>query len=151
IIGQAFQTKGQFVIDQPTGNYITLGNPDDLNFDGTSDISFSWWGMYNEADQHDDIPWLSNKDWWSGGNRGWIRAAEDKGNGGGLRWNYRARGEDRRDIPGPYAGTGWGDGNWHHYVVTFARGVGGQAIVYQDGAVVDSRDLNNSNLSLGYS
>jgi hypothetical protein len=148
IIGQAFQTKGTFVPDAPTGNYITLGNPNDLNFDGTCDVSFSWWGQYNSTDQHDDIPWLSNKDWWSGGNRGWILAAEDGGRG--LRWNYRARGEDRRDIPGPYAGTGWDDGTWHHYVVVFTRGAGGAAITYQDGSTVDYTDLNSSNLYIGY-
>jgi hypothetical protein len=167
IIGQAFQTTGSSKVpDQPTGTYITLGNPDDLNFDGSSDISFSWWGLYNATDQHDDIPWLSNKDWWSGGNRGWVLAAEDGRRG--LRWNFRARGEDRKDISGPYAGgiqsgpngddgIPWDDGKWHHYVVTFTRGDDGVATVYQDGVLAVTRDDTQnpkplgSALYLGYS
>jgi hypothetical protein len=149
VIGQAYQTKGQVLgIDNSTSSYITLGNPVDLNFDGSTDISFSWWGQYLAANQHDDIPWLSNKDWNSGGNRGWVLASESGGNG--LRWNFRAYGETRRDIPSPYAGSGWDDGMWHHYVATFTRGAGGQAVVYQDGALVDNRDLNNSSLVVGY-
>jgi hypothetical protein len=100
VIGQAYQTTGKIVgIDVSTSSYITLGNPADLNFDGSSDISFSWWGMYNGSDQHDDIPWLSNKDWNSGGNRGWVLSSEDGSRG--LRWNFRAHGEGRMDISSP--------------------------------------------------
>lgn len=147
VIGQAYQTTGMVVgIDNSTSSYITLGNPSDLNFDGSSDISFSWWGMYNTSDQHDDIPWLSNKDWNSGGNRGWVLASESGGNG--LRWNFRARGENRVDISSPYAGSGWDDGNWHHYVVTMTRGAGGAVIVYQDGGLVSYTPIN-STLAVG--
>jgi hypothetical protein len=149
IIGQAYQTKGQVLdIDNSSNSYITLGNPPDLNFDGTSDISFSWWGRYTADAQHDDIPWLSNKDWNSGGNRGWVLASEDRGRG--LRWNFRAKGEKRQDISSPYAGSGWDDGMWHHYVVTFTRGADGMAVVYQDGVEADSRTINSSSLNVGY-
>jgi hypothetical protein len=149
IIGQAYQTQGQVAgIDVSSSSYITLGNPPDLNFDGSSDISFSWWGQYTTDAQHDDIPWLSNKDWNSGGNRGWVLASEDSSRG--LRWNIRGFGETRRDIPSPYAGSGWDDGNWHHYVVTFTHGAGAMATTYQDGVAVDATDLNNSTLILGY-
>jgi Concanavalin A-like lectin/glucanases superfamily len=148
VIGQAYQTKGKVLgIDNSTSSYITLGNPPDLNFDGSTDISFSWWGQYTADAQHDDIPWLSNKDWNSGGNRGWVLASEEGGKG--LRWNFRAYGEGRMDIPGPYAGVGWDDGMWHHYVVTFTRGANGLATVYQDGAIVDQRPISSS-LAIGY-
>src|SRR5437016_2365201 len=45
MIGQAYQTKGVVLRpDDSTSSYITLGTPDDLNFDGSCDVSFSWWG-----------------------------------------------------------------------------------------------------------
>src|SRR5438132_1377740 len=40
IIGQAYQTTG--MVNRPddsSSSYITLGTPDDLNFDGSSDVS----------------------------------------------------------------------------------------------------------------
>jgi hypothetical protein len=75
MIGQAYQTKGMVTRpDESTSSYITLGTPDDLNFDGSCDVSFSWWGMYNATDQHDDIPWLANKDWLSSGELGWVNS-----------------------------------------------------------------------------
>jgi hypothetical protein len=64
IIGMAFQTTGTIMAPEyPTGNYITLGMPADLDFGATTDFSFSWWGQYTADSAHPDIPWLSNKDW----------------------------------------------------------------------------------------
>jgi hypothetical protein len=132
IIGQAYQTTGMFMSpDVSTSSYITLGTPDDLNFDGSCDVSFSWWGMYNASDQHDDIAWLSNKDWLSSSEVGWIIASQQ--GGGVIRVNFRSHGEAKIDYNGG-GNANWGDGQWHHYVVTWTRGDGGT--VYQDGALV---------------
>jgi hypothetical protein len=146
IIGQAYQTTG--MVNRPddsSSSYITLGTPNDLNFDGTVDVSFSWWGLYNASDQHDDIAWLSNKDWLSSGELGWIIASQDGGNN--IRVNFRSHYEAKID----YHGAGpanWGDGQWHHYVVTWTRGDGGT--VYQDGSLVAQTPFPTASLVLSY-
>jgi hypothetical protein len=142
IIGMAFQTQGTDTSPEyPTGNYITLGNPDDLHFGTSSDFSLSWWGQYTADAQHDDQAWLSNKDWNSGSGQGWVVDSEP---GGTFKWNYRERSQKRCDSP--HVGTANGsldDGQWHHYVVTFARGTGGMGTIYLDGAVADITPLNS--------
>src|SRR5207302_504170 len=121
IIGMAFQSTGTVRdVEDATGNYITLGSPDDLNFGTSTDFSFSWWGQYTADTQHDDIAWISNKDWNAGANRGYVLSSEP---GGRFKWNYRSRGDARRDSP--TIGSGLDDGQWHHYAVTFTRGIGG--------------------------
>ena len=136
IIGLAFQTQGSAATpDAPTGNYVTLGNPDDLNFGTNSDFSLSWWGQYTSGAQHDDIPWLSNKAWNSGTNVGWVLASQG---GGNIKWNFRALFEERYDCS--YSGGGLDDGKWHHYVFTFMRGSGGNpgtGTIYLDGGEVN--------------
>jgi Concanavalin A-like lectin/glucanases superfamily len=140
IIGMAFHTQGSGAVpDFPTGSYITLGNRDDLNFGATTDFSISWWGQYLGQDQHDDIPWLSNKQWNSGTNLGWVLASEG---GGTIKLNYRALGEGRRDSS--HVGGGLDDGQWHHYVVTFTRGPGGYGIIYLDGVDVSETLLDST-------
>jgi hypothetical protein len=133
--------------DDSSSSYITLGTPDDLNFDGSGDISFSWWGMYNSADQHDDIPWLSNSDWLSSGELGWDIASQ--GGGSVIRVKVRSRYESKVDYKGGGAAN-WGDGQWHHYVVTWSRGDSGQCTVYQDGAQVASVPTSPASLILIY-
>lgn len=146
IIGQAYQTTGTYNRpDDSSSSYITLGTPDDLNFDGSVDISFSWWGMYNAADQHDDIPWLSNKDWLSSGELGWVLASQE---GGSLiRVNFRSHYEAKIDYKGG-GSANWGDGQWHHYVVTWTRGDGGT--VYQDGALVAYSPFPSASVVITY-
>jgi hypothetical protein len=145
VIGQAYRTQGMVQgIDSSTSSYIALGNPPDLKFGGSTptDFTVSWWGMYNASAQHDDIPWISNKDWNSGGNRGWILSSEPSGR---LRWNFRARGENRKDIPSyvPPLG-GLDDGQWHHYVAIFTRGDGGTVTIYIDGLAIDTQPTSSS-------
>jgi hypothetical protein len=140
IIGMAFQTTGSVPSPEfPTGNYITLGNPDDLNFGTSTDFSFSWWGQYTAEAQHDDIPWLCNKDWNGPASRGYVLASEP---GGRFMWNYRGRGDVRQDSP--IVGGGLNDGQWHHYVVTFSRGIGGTGSIYLDGTVVNTSPLDGT-------
>lgn len=146
IIGQAYQTTGTYPgPDVSTSSYITLGTPADLNFDGSCDVSFSWWGMYNATDEHDDIAWLSNKDWLSSGEVGWIIAAQD--GGGNIRVNFRSLYEAKIDYHG---GSNWGDGQWHHYVVTWTRGDNGAGTVYQDGVQVNYVPFNGASVIVTY-
>jgi hypothetical protein len=141
IIGQAFQTMGSVTLpDSSSGNIISLGSPTDLKFGGgtRTDFSISFWGQYLTGAQHDDIPWLSNKDWISGSNRGWVIASEG---GGTVKWNFRSKGETRRDSP--HVGGGLDDGQWHHYAITFSAGGDGAGIIYLDGALVDYTPTNS--------
>jgi hypothetical protein len=143
IIGQAFETTGSAANPgHPTGNFITLSTSyADLNFGTSTDFSISFWGMYQTGNQHDDIPWISNKDWNSGGNVGWVLASEP---GGTFKWNYAARGESRADSP--HVGTANGsldDGNWHHYAVVVSRA--GDVLTYLDGVQVDDTHLGSAN------
>jgi hypothetical protein len=97
IIGMAFQTTGTITAPEyPTGNYITLGMPEDLDFGATTDFSFSWWGQYTADSAHPDIAWLSNKDWNASATRGYVLALDpiDK-----IRWDFRSRG-DPKSYPG---------------------------------------------------
>ena len=132
IIGMAFQTTGTITAPEyPTGNYITLGMPDDLDFGATSDFSFSWWGQYTADSAHPDIPWLSNKDWNSSSTRGYVLAIDPVDR---IRWDFRSRG-DPKSYPNGVASLGspLDDGTWHHYAVVFVRGNPGSGTIYLDG------------------
>jgi hypothetical protein len=135
IIGQAYQTQGQYMsIDVSTSSYISLGSPPDLQFGaGTpTDFSVSFWGQYMTSAQHDDIPWISTKDWESGGNRSWEIFSEG---GGTVKWNFRSKGEERADSN--HVGGGLDDGGWHHFVVVFSPATNGLITSYLDGTDID--------------
>jgi hypothetical protein len=142
IIGMAFQTQGTVPVPEyPTGNYISLGNPDDLNFGISSDFSLSWWGQFTSDAQHGIPVWLANKDANNDANRGWILQSQP---GGMIKWIYRERGQS--SSASTVVGTPTGsldDGQWHHYVVTFARGSGGTGTLYLDGSAVDTSPINS--------
>jgi hypothetical protein len=144
IIGMAFQTAGRITAPEyPTGNYITLGMPADLDFGASTDFSFSWWGMYTNTAQHDDIPWLSNKDWNSSSTRGYVLASEP---GGKITWDFRSRG-DPKSFPGGVGTLQQGtldDGQWHHYAVVFVRGLPGSGTIYLDGIQTFSAPITST-------
>ena len=106
-------------------NYVTLGTAPELNFGGTGDFTVSFWVKINS--KNGDPSFLSNKDWRSGGNGGWVVFASGAGN---LGWNYTETGSGRVDFGGPPLQ----DGNWHHVVVSFDRD--GNALTYRDGVQV---------------
>lgn len=127
-----------------TNNYVTLGYPNDLNFGsdldsgGATDFSISFWVKI--LSQHDDKPFISNKDWDSGGNPGWVVASQRNG----IKWNYRddainepGIGSSRRDSHS--VAPQLEDGGWHHVVVTFARHSEGK--IYVDGVLMDTSSL----------
>ena len=123
--------------DGATNDYVTLGYPGVLVFGSdatsdTTDFSFSFWVKVNH--QADDQAFISNKDWNSGGNKGWIIASE----GDGMKWNLRDDGgSGRRDSP--HVAPAVVDGRWHHIAVTFQRT--NNAKIYVDGALINTTSM----------
>jgi hypothetical protein len=126
-----------------SNNYITLGVPaagSALDFGTDTDFSFSFWGLIpGPMTAFDDPSWISNKDWDSGGNIGYVLATQGPPGGGqhtgGFKYNFTTDVGPRND-PGPdgnfrCSSCGLDDGNWHHYAVTFTRL--GDAVLYVDG------------------
>jgi hypothetical protein len=106
-------------------NYVTLGAAPELNLGGTVDFTVSFWTKVNS--KNGDPSFLSNKDWRSGGNAGWVIFASG---GGNLAWNYTESGSSRVDVGSSYTLI---DGNWHHVAVSFDRD--GNALTYYDGVL----------------
>src|ERR1044071_9230194 len=123
--------------DGATNDYVTLGYPAVLKFgsDATSDtvdFSFAFWAKV--LHQADDQAFIGNKDWGSGGNKGWVIASEPDG----MKWNlHDDGGSGRRDSP--HVAPAIEDGSWHHIAVTFQRT--NVAKVYLDGALVNTANM----------
>lgn len=145
-LGQAIHiiSSGTPENNPATNNYVTLNYPGDLQFGsdlnsgGASDFSISFWTKIFH--QNDDKPFISNKDWSSGGNPGWGLFTE----GSGMKWNYRddaynepGVGSARRDSA--TVGPQLEDGGWHHVLVTMARHT--QGSIYVDGVLLDQSPL----------
>ncbi|SHI69038.1 Predicted pyrophosphatase or phosphodiesterase, AlkP superfamily [Rubritalea squalenifaciens DSM 18772] len=122
--------------------YVNLGNPTSLQFGTGTDFSVAVWVKNSGGFQDnrasggsaDDPAILSNKDWNSGVNKGWILAA---GANGRWQWNI-GDGSSRRDYDS--AGGLINDGNWHLLVATHDRD--GLARLYYDGQEVATRDIS---------
>jgi Concanavalin A-like lectin/glucanases superfamily len=113
--------------------YVTLGTPADLNFGSGTDFSVSLWAKFSSW--VGDPSLISNKNWDSGGNTGWVLST---GSDGRFQWNYReVTPQTRKDYDGP-AGT-ISDGEWHHIAVSFDRG--GNGLAYLDGVLVNTTSL----------
>lgn len=134
LIGGAVTVNGNGV-QRPNNisSYVTLGTPADLNFGATTDFSTSLWAKFDAWSG--DPAFISNKNWDSGSNTGWVLSTAGDGH---FQWNYREIApETRKDYDGP-AGT-ISDGEWHHIAVSFARG--GDALAYIDGVLVNTTSL----------
>jgi len=123
--------------DGTSFNYVTLGNPADLNFGSSTSFSVSYWAKLAPGSWTGDPAFLSNKDWGSGNNQGWVIATDGDGR---LQWNLGGKLDnsngDRKDFDSP--GGVFSDGNWHHIAVTFDRA--GAGIAYVDGKKFASRE-----------
>jgi hypothetical protein len=116
-------------VNIPSGSdYVSLGAPADLDFGVDTDFSVSFWALSPEGGFSSDPSFISNKDWNSGGNQGWIIASD---NDGRVQWNYAGPPDGRKDYDGP--GGTIGNPDWHHVVVTFDRS--GVASTYVDGTL----------------
>jgi hypothetical protein len=120
-----------------SNNYITFGVPamgSGLDFGLDIDFSISFWGRIPAPNTTiHDPSWFSNKDWDSGGNIGYVLAAQGPTytpKTGGFKWNFTTDQAPRTDSD-RCPDCGLDDGQWHHYVVTFTRL--GDGVYYIDG------------------
>jgi hypothetical protein len=117
-------------------DYVVLGSGGSLNFGATTDFSVLLW--VNWTGNPSDPAFISNKNWDSGGNTGYVLAQADNGNT--WQWNWNVAGGTRADYDP--AGPVLTDGEWHHLCVTHDRD--GYAKFYVDGAYQDQRDISGS-------
>lgn len=117
ILGQAVHII--VTSDNKTNQFVSLGYPPLLHFgsDATSDTTdFSvsmWLKIFGSSG---DEPFISNKNWDSGGNLGWVVSNEPDG----VRLNLKDDINGRKDMTG-HSSPQLEDGHWHHLVVTFQR------------------------------
>ncbi len=111
-------------------NYVTLGVPAELNFGGTTDYTISAWIKVNS--KSGDPSFLSNKDWRSGSNPGYVLFV---GGGGNFGWNYKPSGGGRVDS----GGGGINDAAWHHVAVSYDRD--GNALTFVDGVLASTTPI----------
>jgi len=108
---------------------VAAGAPADLRFGADTDFTISFWFKAN-------TPWtgdpgiLSNKNWSSGANQGWIIAGENSGND--WQWNLKGSVLTRKDFDpstANIAGSAW-------RLVTVVHDRDGDAVFYHDGAEI---------------
>lgn len=121
--------------------YARALNPNNLNV-GTSDFSVECWVKTNGWSGDPAI--ISNKNWISGNNAGWVLA----GNTDGSTWKVNlGDGADRIDLDGGPID----DGLWHHIAISCDRDE--SLTIYQDGRIMgqfDMSDIGNLNSGLDF-
>ncbi len=100
---------------------------------GTSTFSVAVWIKASWGGGNDPV-FIGNKDWFTGGNQGWVIAGQTDGST--WQWNWRASSSSRADFE---TGGVIADGNWHHIAVTHDRS--GNAVFYHDGAPIGAVSL----------
>lgn len=125
----------------------TSGDPTDLEFGATTDFSVSVWIKgtdFSVGEGTYDAAIISNKDWNSGGNAGWVMDINTGTNQ--LEWNIGGGGRADYD---PTGGALLNDDEWHHLVATHDRD--GNATFYVDGVLQDTRNIAYiGNINSGY-
>lgn len=105
---------------------------------GASDFSVSIWVRSSDpspGQAQPDVALISNKDWDSGGNYGWVLARGAGSANPRLQWNFSTPAGSRADFDPADANAAVFDGNWHHIAVIHARA--GNASFYVDGVLID--------------
>jgi hypothetical protein len=108
---------------------VAAGAPADLRFGAATDFTVSFWFKAN-------TPWttdpgiLSNKNWVSGANAGWIIAGENNGND--WQWNLKGSLLSRKDFDPSNANIA--GSTWRLVTVTHDRD--GDAVFYHDAAEI---------------
>jgi hypothetical protein len=105
------------------------GAPADLRFGADTDFTLSFWFKAN-AGWSSDPGIISNKNWNSGANQGWIVAGENNGND--WQWNLKGSLLTRRDFDPSAAnisGTAW-------RLITVTHDRDGEAVFYHDGTEI---------------
>ena len=136
------------------GDYLHLHNdaatPDQsIDFPdvpiGASDFSVSIWVRSSDpspGQAQPDVALISNKDWDSGGNYGWVLARGAGGANPRLQWNFSTPAGSRADFDPADANAAVFDGNWHHIAVIHARA--GNASFYVDGVLIGTVDISGN-------
>lgn len=121
-----------------TNQYVSLGQPSDLQFGSSTDFTISCWVKPTGA-WSSDPALISNKNWASGSNNGWFLGGQNDSSS--FQWNYKgaASGATRKDFD---SGGLINDGNWHHLAVVHRRA--GLADMYQDGTLLGSVLISGS-------
>ncbi len=125
----------------------TSGDPMDLEFGSTTDFSVSVWVKgtdFTVPETTWDAAIISNKDWNSGANAGWVM--DVKSGNGQFEWNIGSGARADYDASG---GQRLDDGEWHHMVVTHDRD--GNATCYTDGVLQAQVNMDYiGNIDSGY-
>ena len=143
-VGQSFQFDDMAEPRQ----YVSMGDSEALRFGAETDFSVSLWVKSTSAftDNREsggtnyDPAIISNKDWNSGVNPGWVIAgnSSNQGNGiGNLEWNI-GDGSARADFD--QTNLQINDGDWHHILVSHDRDE--NAVFYVDGNQVGEVDIS---------
>ena len=112
--------------------YIQVDNPNAFDF-GTSDFTIEC--RVKTAGWNGDPAIISNKDWNSGANAGFVISTTYPS---GPQWKVNiGDGNNRADI----AGGNIDDDQWHHLAVSFDRD--GLMTAYQDGIYIGQADISN--------
>jgi len=117
--------------------HVVLGTSSDLNFGTSTDFTVALW--VKTTGWQDDSAIISNKDWNSGANTGWVIACQGGGSGS-WQWNYKGETGPRRDYDP--SGPELSDGQWHHLCVSHDRN--GYATFYFDGQYQAQVDISAS-------
>lgn len=133
----------QFTDTATPHQYVSLGQPADLQFSSSTSFTVSVWVNHNGnfpdnrgiGGSANDPAILSNKDWNVGSNTGWFIGAGSDG-----RWQWNAGdGSDRADYDGPASQIS--DGQWHHLCVVHDRSTN-LARLFYDGSLAATRSLS---------
>ncbi len=116
----------------------------------TSDFSIQLWVRSADSSSpqngqtEPDVSLMSNKDWASGANVGWVLAREDgAADGDKFQWNMNTTGGSRKDFDPRDASAVVFDGNWHQIVITYQRS--GNATFYRDGVAMGAVSISANN------
>jgi hypothetical protein len=127
---------GNAILLDGVNDHVVLGNNTDLNFGTTTDFSVALW--VKTDGWNEDASIMSNKDWDSGSNTGWVIA----GGGGSSTWQWNYSGAEGGRVDFDPTEPKLDDGLWHHLCVTHDRD--GKAKCYFDGIIQDERDISSS-------
>jgi hypothetical protein len=130
-----------------TYQYVTLGDPADLQFNAGDSFSVSLWVNYTNTPG--DLPIIGNSVG-STYNPGWVIAdAVEDGHGGQIEFSLDGAGFYDFDVPALGGGL-VNDGNWHHLVMAIDRGTS-LVNIYIDGVQAWTNSaLNLGSLNPGY-
>lgn len=115
----------------PAGTYAKPANQTPFNFGASQDFTIEFWVKPNAAYSSDPVM-ISNKNWASGSNKGFVISGSS---GQNFKMNI-GDGTNRIDLTGGKAETG----KWKHIAVSFDRD--GLVTLYEDGVPVTFAKMN---------